>query len=96
MIHAVRRVPVWVSSEVDGPDGLWQASAQGRVREGATKLLNKTAVWSPSKNTFELDLLEVRCFCATSKVPGINRMVVRWVVELAVFLFSPCARLVPR
>lgn len=53
-------VPIWKSGGVAGPDGLWQASAQGRVSKGAIEFCNKAAMWSPSTKTFELDLLEVR------------------------------------
>lgn len=54
---------MWNSASAIPPDGLWEAAAAGRAGgEAATvvKLNSKTAAWSPTTKSFELDVLEVR------------------------------------
>lgn len=57
--YIMRRVAVWDSANASGGDGLWEAATAGRVGEAAVELHSKPATWSPTKKSFELDLLEV-------------------------------------
>lgn len=53
------RVSVWDSATASRADGLWEAAVAGRAGEAAVKLKSKTATWSSTTESFELDLLEV-------------------------------------
>lgn len=59
----VFRVPVWDSASASRSDGLWEAAAAGRASGEAAEIVelhSKTAVWSPTTKSFELDVMEVR------------------------------------
>lgn len=50
---------MWESASASRSDGLWEAAANGSVDDEVIELRNKAAVWSSTRKSFELDMLEV-------------------------------------